>query len=168
MEGRKPLRVRSPQFFPTSLSINKKPMDGRLSSMQNCEAILQSRKKSHGWIFFRAGSGNVVFSSLPKSNKPWRAALRMQNCAAILQSLKKAMEGFFECIYAGLEGRRSRCQGQWRRMPEPRKARGAKACSVELAKKQNGRANKSTVQKKKREMQGLLFILICAIIWKES
>ena len=33
------------------------------------------------------------------------------------------MEGFFNATYAGLEGRGTRCRRQWRREPEPRKAR---------------------------------------------
>ena len=37
--------------------------------------------------------------------------------------IKKSMEGFFNATYAGLEGRGTRCRRQWRREPEPRKAR---------------------------------------------
>ena len=47
--------------------------------------------------------------------------------------------------YAGLEGPpQAVAARQWRRKPKPWKARDAEACSAELAKKQNGRAEKSS------------------------
>jgi len=55
------------------------------------------------------------------------------------------MEGFFRVTYAGLEGPpQAVAARQWRRKPAPWKARGAEACPVELAKEQNGRAEKSS------------------------
>ncbi len=47
--------------------------------------------------------------------------------------------------YAGLEGPpQAVAARQWRRKPKPCKARDAEACPVELAKEQNGRAEKSS------------------------
>ena len=48
--------------------------------------------------------------------------------------------------YAAMEGRNSVAE-QWRRKPEPRNGGGAKACPVELAMAQNGRAIRTTVLK---------------------
>ena len=65
------------------------------------------------------------------------------------------MEGFFYVSYAAMEGPAAGWlplgelvePRQWRRRPEPRNGGGAKAWSVELAKEQNGRTEKITVQK---------------------
>ncbi|MBQ1795055.1 MAG: hypothetical protein II110_05175, partial [Treponema sp.] len=43
-------------FFTAFLPLNKEPMEGRLSSVQNCVAILQSPEKSKDGIFFRQGT----------------------------------------------------------------------------------------------------------------
>ncbi|HBB12899.1 MAG TPA: hypothetical protein DCZ76_01325 [Treponema sp.] len=45
-----------------------------------------------------------IFSYLPSSIEPWRAALRMQNRVAILQSSGKSMEGFSGGNLRGIGG----------------------------------------------------------------
>ena len=55
----------------------------------------------------------------------------------VLARQYRVMDGGLKATYAGLEGRVA-CNSlrqQWRRMPEPWKARDAKWCSVGLAKK---------------------------------
>ena len=95
LEGRKPLRVRSPQFFPTSLSINKKPMDGRLSSMQNCEAILQSRKKATDGFFSGQAQGTLSFLPCQKVTSHGRRLCACRIAQRFCNPGKKPRMDFF-------------------------------------------------------------------------
>ncbi|HAM78404.1 MAG TPA: hypothetical protein DCP61_04395 [Treponema sp.] len=64
-------------------------MEGRLSNMQNCAAILQYLGKSKDGFFLY----------LPTNKKPMEGRLsNMQNCYAILQYLEKSTEGFFQVV----------------------------------------------------------------------
>ncbi|MCR5318370.1 MAG: hypothetical protein K6E22_09090 [Treponema sp.] len=87
---------------------------------------------------------------MPTNKKPWMAT---QQHAELLRNsaiLGKSKDGFSKATYAAMEGRDSVAE-QWRRKPEPRNGGDAKACPVELAKVQNGRAGKSIVQKNTRK-----------------
>ena len=70
----------------------------------------------------------------------------MQNCYAILQYLEKSMEGFLRATYAAMEPRQYRPKGGMS-VSEGRNGGGAKACPLELAMAQNGRAIRTTVLK---------------------
>ena len=78
-------------------------MDGGLAARRFSKKIYDPGKNPRK-DFFRASSGNVLFTYLPKSIKPWRAAWRMQNRVAILQSSGKSMEGFSGGDLRGIGG----------------------------------------------------------------
>ena len=64
-------------------------MEGRLSNMQNCYAILQYLEKSM----------DGFSSYLPTNKKPMEGRLsNMQNCYAILQYLGKSKDGFSKVV----------------------------------------------------------------------
>ena len=112
---------------------------GRLSNMQKCEALLQSRENPRRDFFARTCQS---ITSHGGRLSACRSATRFCNPRKIHGWIFRGV------TYAGLEGPpQAVAARQWRRKPAPWKARGAKACPVELAKEQNGRAGKGFVQK---------------------
>ena len=123
-------------------------MEGRLSNMQNCAAILQYLGKSK----------DGFPSYLPTNKKPMEGHLAACRSAKHFCNTKKNPRRDFFWSYAAMEPRQYRPKGGMS-VSEGRNGGGAKALTVELAKAQDGRAIrtnvlKSTVQKKKNAKRG--------------
>ncbi len=74
-------------------------------------------------------------SFLPSSIEPWRVGWQRGDLHGESPIQKKSMEGFFLASLRGIGGARRRRVAfrQWRRRPEPRKARDAGECRPEFS-----------------------------------
>ena len=111
-------------------------MEGRLSSMQKCKALLQYQKNPR----------RDFLRTCQQIKSPWRGDLATCRIATQFFNTWKNPWRDFSRSYAAMEPRQYRPKGGMS-VSEGRNGGGAKACPVELAMAQNGRAIRTTVLK---------------------
>ena len=122
--------------FPSYLPTNKKPMEGRLAACRSAKHFCNTQKNPR----------RDFLRTCQQIKSPWRGGLATCRIATRFCNTLENPRMDFPRSYAAMEPRQYRPKDGMS-VSEGRNGGGAKACPVELAMAQNGRAIRTTVLK---------------------